>query len=89
MPGDTETYIMEQLPPTDILIVDALNLYRYNPTHFNLEQALDVVRRLKPKHTYLVGGEEEITMPDVHVDLFLRSNSIPTISGYYFDKLCS
>jgi len=55
MPEETETYILEQLPATDILIVDALTLDRKAPTHFNLGQALDVVRRLNPKRSYLVG----------------------------------
>lgn len=55
MPEETEEYILTKLPPTDILVIDALNLYRLNPTHLNLEQALNVVRRLKPKNTYLVG----------------------------------
>jgi len=55
MPEETEEYILTKLPPTDILVIDALNLYRLNPTHLNLEQALNVVRRLKPKKTYLVG----------------------------------
>jgi phosphoribosyl 1,2-cyclic phosphate phosphodiesterase len=36
----------------DILILDALR-YRPHPTHFNLEEALAVVARLKPKQTYL------------------------------------
>ena len=55
MPEETETYILEQLPATDILVVDALTLDRKAPTHFNLGQALDVARRLNPKRSYLVG----------------------------------
>ena len=55
MPQETEKYIMEKLAPTDILVVDALTLERNNPTHYNLKQAIELVRRLKPKRTYLVG----------------------------------
>jgi phosphoribosyl 1,2-cyclic phosphate phosphodiesterase len=36
----------------DTLILDALR-YKSHPTHFNLEQALAVVSRLKPRRTYL------------------------------------
>lgn len=36
----------------DTLILDALR-YRTHPSHFNLEQALEVVERFKPKHTIL------------------------------------
>ena len=82
MPGDTETYIMEQLPPTDILIVDALNLYRYNPTHFNLEQALDVVRRLKPKRTYLVGMSCDSFLPHDEMNEELKSLDVQIVLAY-------
>jgi phosphoribosyl 1,2-cyclic phosphate phosphodiesterase len=36
----------------DILILDALR-FEPHPTHFNLDQALEVVARLKPRRTYL------------------------------------
>lgn len=36
----------------DVLLLDALR-YEPHPTHFNLEQALEVVARLKPGRTYL------------------------------------
>lgn len=52
---ETEKYILEELPPTDILVLDALTLDRPSPVHFNLKQSLALVRRLKPKRTYLVG----------------------------------
>ena len=35
----------------DVLLLDALR-YEPHPTHFNLEQALAVVERLRPKQTY-------------------------------------
>jgi len=52
---ETEQFILEQLPPTDILVVDTLRHTRSNPVHFNLNQALELIQRLKPKKTYIVG----------------------------------
>ena len=55
MPIDTETFIMENLPPIDVLVLDSLTPGMNNPTHYNLKQALELVRRLKPRRTFLVG----------------------------------
>lgn len=52
---ETEKFILEKLPPTDILIVDSLNMKGTHPVHFSLEQALETVKRLNPKQTYIVG----------------------------------
>ncbi len=53
---ETEDYILNKLPqPTDILIIDSLLMKESHPVHFSLEQALEVVKRLKPKKTYVVG----------------------------------
>ncbi|HIP48140.1 MAG TPA: MBL fold metallo-hydrolase [Lutibacter sp.] len=41
----------EKLQNLDVLIVDALRIEPH-PTHFNLEQALDLVDELKPKRAY-------------------------------------
>ena len=57
---------MEKLKNLDVLIVNAL---RIDPhwTHFNLEEALDFIERLKPKKTYLthisqhLGFHEEVS----------------------------
>ena len=51
----TETYIMEQLPPTDVLILDSLLVDREHPVHYSLKQAIELARRLKAKKTYIVG----------------------------------
>ena len=52
---ETEEFILEKLPPTDILIIDSLNMKGTHPVHFSLEQALETVKRLNPKQTYIVG----------------------------------
>jgi len=43
---------MGMLRGLDLLVLDALR-WKSHPTHFNLEQALEVVRQLKPRRTYL------------------------------------
>ena len=55
VPIETETFILDMLPPIDILVVDALSVHGKHPTHYNLKQALELVRRLKPRRTLLVG----------------------------------
>ena len=77
---ETEAFILQKLGPTDILIVDSLTLDRYNPTHYQLKDAVDLARRLKPKRTYLVGiacdsflphdeMNEELANLDMHIEL--------------------
>jgi phosphoribosyl 1,2-cyclic phosphate phosphodiesterase len=63
MISDTENFIMNKLPPTDILVIDALSLNSNNPTHNNLEQSLKIVRRLKPKQTFIVGMSCDSFLP--------------------------
>ena len=78
MPEETERYIMEELPPTDILVVDALTIDGINPTHYNLKDAVKLARRLKPKRTFVVGiacdrhlphneSNKELEALDVHI----------------------
>jgi phosphoribosyl 1,2-cyclic phosphate phosphodiesterase len=43
----------------DVLILDALKPGKPHPSHFNLEQALEVVARVKPKQTYLTHMSHE------------------------------
>ena len=43
---------LRRLEGLDTLVLDALR-YRPHPTHFNVDQALEVVRRLRPRRTYL------------------------------------
>lgn len=77
---ETEEFILEKLPPIDVLVVDSLNWDRSNSTHFSFRQALPLIRRLQPKRTFLVGmscdqflphdeANEELKSLDVKVEL--------------------
>ncbi|GAB7257598.1 MBL fold metallo-hydrolase [Polaribacter sp. OB-PA-B3] len=66
---------LDKLKNLDILIVNALRLDAH-PTHFNLEEALDFVRKIKPKKTFFthishkLGFHEEVSKnlpPNVHL----------------------
>ena len=46
---------MNKLPPTDILIVDALLLDHPHSVHFSLDQAIELSEQIKAKQTYVVG----------------------------------
>tara|TARA_Y100000588_G_C14030328_1_gene828338 strand:- start:48 stop:815 length:768 start_codon:yes stop_codon:yes gene_type:complete len=50
---------MDQLQGLDILVLDALR-YKEHPTHFNVAQALEVVKILKPRQTYLTHIAHEL-----------------------------
>ena len=49
----------ELLKGLDLLILDGLR-YRWHPTHFNVERALDAVRRIQPRRTLLTHLAHEI-----------------------------
>jgi phosphoribosyl 1,2-cyclic phosphodiesterase len=53
---ETLDYIRSKLPPTDVLIIDALNPDQRHPVHYSMEQAIMMSREIAPKKmTYLVG----------------------------------
>ena len=58
---ETLDFIRHRLPPTDLLIVDALHddnddkSRTNNPVHFNLRQAAQLAQQLQAKRVYLVG----------------------------------
>jgi len=76
---------MENLPETDVLVLDCLNLTRFNPTHFNLKQSLEVVRRLKPKRTYLVGMSCDSFLP--HDEMNKELEALDVDVQFAFDGL--
>jgi phosphoribosyl 1,2-cyclic phosphodiesterase len=64
MQPETMDYIQNKLPqPTDILILDALHPVQTNPTHFNLVEAVELVRQIQPKQVYLVGMSCDSFLP--------------------------
>jgi phosphoribosyl 1,2-cyclic phosphodiesterase len=52
---ETLDYIQNKLPPTDLLIVDALLPEFEHPVHFSLEQAANLSKEVAAKRTYLIG----------------------------------
>lgn len=53
---ETEKFILNELPqPTDILIIDSLLMNDEHPVHFSLKKALEVVQKIKPTRTFIVG----------------------------------
>lgn len=55
MPEETLKFILEELPPTDILVVDSLSFHKPHNVHFSLDQAMDLVKKIRSKKTYIVG----------------------------------
>jgi len=52
----TQEFILKNLPqPTDILIIDSLNMEKDHPVHFSLRQAMELVDVLRPARTFIVG----------------------------------
>lgn len=72
----------QHLEGLDYLIIDALRI-KPHPTHFNLEQSLEVVEKVKPKRAYfthishsLEHAETNASLPD-HVELAFDGLSLP------------
>jgi len=55
--------------PIDVLVVDALYKDKPHPTHFSLPEALEFVRRVKPKRAILVGMSDDIEYDAVSKEL--------------------
>lgn len=62
----------ELLKDLDILIIGALR-YRKHPTHFNIDQALEEIRKIKPKRAYLTHICHDIEHFTLIDELKLRS----------------
>lgn len=52
---ETLDYIQKKLPATDVLVLDALHPDRKTPVHYNLQESIELVDRINPKQTLLVG----------------------------------
>ena len=69
----TLEYILTKLPPTDILIVDALG-QDVHPVHFSLAQAQALSKQIQPKqHTYLIGMSCDSFLPHDEMNQKLAS----------------
>lgn len=82
MLSETEQFIKEKLPPTDVLVIDSLNWSRKNPTHMSFEQALVLIRRLQPKRTFLVGMSCDSFLPHNEMNEELKNLDIKVELAY-------
>lgn len=74
MVPETMDFIQNELPPTDILVVDALLWRHQHPTHFSLEQAVELRDQIQPRlQTFLVGMSCENYPPHEQMETYLKS----------------
>jgi phosphoribosyl 1,2-cyclic phosphodiesterase len=59
----------EMIAGSDLLVLDALRPARTHGTHFTVEQAVDQVRRLRPKRTLLTDATHDIDHVTVNTEL--------------------
>ncbi|MBD3304912.1 MBL fold metallo-hydrolase [candidate division KSB3 bacterium] len=59
---------LEALKHTKILVLNALR-FRYHPTHFTLEQSLEIIRQIQPDTAYLVHMTHDIKHAEVEHSL--------------------
>ena len=73
MVPETLEYIQNELPPTDILIVDSLLWEKTHPVHYSLEQAVELTRMLRPRmRTYLIGMSCDNFLPHDEMNAYLQ-----------------
>ena len=68
MPVKTEAFIVNNLPPTDVLILDALSPGGNHPTHYDLKHWT----RLKPRLPFLVGMACDSFLPNDEMNSKLK-----------------
>lgn len=62
--------ILKRSGRIDILIVDALLMGREHPTHYSLEQAVDLCKELRPKQALFVGMSSGMDHDEVNEYLY-------------------
>lgn len=73
MPEKTAKYIINILPPTDILIVDSLTLNEQHNTHYCLTEAICLIKQIKPRRAaYIVGMNCDKFPPHDDMNLMLK-----------------
>ena len=91
MPATLE-FILNKLPKTDILIVDALLWEKPIPVHFSLKQALALRRTIQPTTaTYFVGMNCDSMLSHDDMNQWLKANHEHEASGIVelaYDGLC-
>jgi len=65
----------------DYLVIDCLR-FKYHPSHFNLENVLELVKDIKPKKTILTNLHSDIDYNNILK--FLPKNVIPAFDGMTF-----
>ena len=74
MIDETMEFIQERLPPTDILVVDALLWHRTHATHFSLDQAIELNEQIRPRMgMYVVGMSCEAYPPHEEMEAHLMT----------------
>jgi len=72
---ETLEYILQKLPETDVLILDALHPDKDNAVHFKLEQAVELAQKIRPSQmTYLVGMDCDSFLPHDEMNAKLRKD---------------
>ncbi len=72
---DDTREVIAKNSPIDLLIVDALFKVKKHNTHFNLPEALELVRELKPKRALLTGLTHDFHHEDDNAELALLRES--------------
>jgi phosphoribosyl 1,2-cyclic phosphodiesterase len=84
MKKETMDYIHHNLPPTDVLIIDALlSTDHIHPVHFNLHQAVALSKQLGAKKTFVIGMGCESFPPHEETNSFLNNQVDIDISLAY------
>ncbi|EQC25815.1 hypothetical protein SDRG_16330 [Saprolegnia diclina VS20] len=65
LPSTTRAHLVANPAPIDVLVIDAIYLQAVHGAHLNLPQAIEIIKLLRPKKTYLVGMSHEFDY-DVH-----------------------
>jgi phosphoribosyl 1,2-cyclic phosphodiesterase len=71
-------FLQSQSSLIDLLVVDALAISHEHPTHFSMDQAIDLCRQIRPKRCLLVGMGSEIEYEEVNQELrkYLQSEGM-------------
>jgi phosphoribosyl 1,2-cyclic phosphodiesterase len=72
---ETEKYIVNHLPPTDILVLDSLLRVSHNATHQSMREAIDLAKRIGPDKVYLLGMHCDDFLPHDETNELLRQET--------------